>query len=83
VSSLGPRTSRIRQEKDSILHNPSLFLFWGGFVPEKEEKKAQTPLIDLAERATVRLVRLVFKALRAVVSEAKRLVLENGESRNN
>ena len=52
-------------------------------MSEKEEKKTQTPLIDLAERATVRVVHLVFKAARTIVSEAKRLVLEDGKGRNN
>jgi len=40
----------------------------------EKEKKVETPIIDLAERATVRLVRVVFGAARAVVRQFKELV---------
>jgi len=57
----------------STLPNPSFSLFWVIKTSEKE-KKVETPIIDLAERATVRLVRVVFGAARAVVRQFKELV---------
>ena len=42
------------------------------------EKEVKTPLIDLAERATVKMVRLVFRAARAVVKQFKELVRDSG-----
>ena len=51
---------------------PLFFCFWGDIM--SEEKEVKTPIIDLAERATVKLVRLVFGAARAVVKQFKELV---------
>ena len=39
-----------------------------------KEKEVKTPLIDLAEKASVKLLRLVFGAVRAVVKRFKELV---------
>jgi len=38
------------------------------------EKEVKTPLIDLVEKATVKMVRLVFRATRAVVKQFKELM---------
>jgi len=52
----------------------SLFLVWGDFMCEKEEKKVETPLIDLAEKVARKTVELGFRVLRSIVKEAKRLL---------
>jgi len=41
---------------------------------EKEEKKVETPLIDLAEKVATKTFEIGFRALRSIVKEAKRLL---------